>query len=58
MQLTSQKNLIALQSELNQLQREMLRKRQEGKLDDIETLEQKVDKLHTELISLKTMISD
>jgi hypothetical protein len=36
----------------------MLRKRQEGKLEDIETLEQKVDKLHTELISLKTMISD
>ncbi|MFH6983532.1 hypothetical protein [Marinoscillum sp. 108] len=58
MQLTSQRNLLALQSELNQLQREMLRKRQEGKLEDIETLEQKVDKLHTELISLKTMISD
>ncbi len=58
MQLTSQRNLLALQSELNQLQREMLRKRQEGKLEDIETLEQKVDKLHTELLSLKTMISD
>ncbi|MEQ8582545.1 MAG: hypothetical protein RIC30_14780 [Marinoscillum sp.] len=53
LQISTQTSAARLQLELRYLQMEMLKKRQEGRFDEIEKLETKVDRIHGELIQLR-----
>jgi len=53
LQISYQTSTSRLQLELRYLQMEMLKKRQERRFEEIEKLETKVDRIHSELIQLR-----
>jgi|GEM_PF-1909517 len=53
LQISYQTSTSRLQLELRCLQMEMLKKRQERRFEEIEKLETKVDRIHSELIQLR-----
>ncbi|VXD11558.1 hypothetical protein [Marinoscillum sp. 108] len=56
LQISYQTSTSRLQLELRYLQMEMLQKRQERRFEEIEQLETKVDRIHSELMRLRQFV--